>query len=110
MPSSGADVAEAKRQQVLIQVVPVAQGGEIAWGGSITDQLENRLDDIRNAIAAGASAVAESLPGLPSVTGWRLGEVEASFSVTVTAEAGVILSKASAGATFEVKVLYKRDP
>jgi hypothetical protein len=57
----------------------------------------------------GAKAVADSLEGLPGTKGWRLGEVSASFGIPLTAEAGVILSKASAGATFEVTILYKRD-
>jgi hypothetical protein len=99
-----------KREQVLVQVIPVEASGEISWGTSVTDELEQRLDDIRSAIAAGAKAVAGSLPDLPSANNWRLGEVEASFAITLTAEAGVILSKASAGATFEVRVLYKREP
>jgi Trypsin-co-occurring domain 1 len=105
-----ADLPGDKPHRIFVQVVPVAQGGEISWSGSVTDQLENRLGDVRNAIASGASAVAASLASLPGAEGWRLGEVEASFSVTLTAEAGVILSKASAGAAFEVKVLFKRDP
>jgi hypothetical protein len=110
MSDRRADPHDTELQQVLIQVVPVTQDGEISWGASITDQLENRLGDIRHAIAAGASAVAASLGSLPGAQGWQLSEVEATFSVTLTAEAGVILSKASAGAAFGVKVLYKRDP
>jgi hypothetical protein len=95
--------------KVLVQVVPVEEGREIGWGASVAEQLGDRLEDIRRAITAGAKAVADSLAGLPGAQGWRLGEVEASFGVTLTAEAGVILSKASAAATFEVKVLYQRD-
>jgi len=96
-------------QMVLVQVVPVDEGREIGWGASTAEQLRNRMEDIRRAIAEGAKAVADSLEGLPVAKGWRLGEVSASFGVTLTAEAGVILSKATAGATFEVTVLYKRD-
>jgi Trypsin-co-occurring domain 1 len=101
-------MSSADSGKVLVQVVPVEEGREIGWGASVAEQLGDRLDDIRRAIAAGAKAVADSLPGLPGAEGWQLGEVEASFGVTLTAEAGVILSKASAGATFEVKVLYQR--
>jgi hypothetical protein len=95
--------------KVLVQVVPVQAGREIGWGTSVAQQLGERLEDIRRAIADGAKAVADSLGGLPGAPGWQLGEVSASFGVTLTAEAGVILSKASAGATFEVTVLYRRD-
>jgi hypothetical protein len=47
---------------------------------------------------------------VPGVQGWRLDNVSASFGVTLTAEAGALLSKASAGATFDVTVTYKRAP
>ena len=96
-------------KMVLVQVVPVDEGREIGWGANIAEQLRNRLEDIRLAIAEGAKAVADSLEGLPGAKGWRLGEVSAKFGVTLTAQAGVILSNASAGATFEVTVLFKRD-
>jgi hypothetical protein len=97
--------------QILVQVVPeVAVGREISWGSSAAERLEERLDDVRRAIEAGASAVSKSLGALPAATNWRLEEVSATFGVTLTAEAGVLLSKASAGATFEIAVKYERVP
>ena len=95
-------------EQVLVQVVDVRAGREIGWGTSLAEELGKRLDDIRVAIAAGAKTVAGSLVGLPSAQGWQLEEVSASFGVTLTAEAGALLSKASAGATFEVQVTFHR--
>ena len=102
-------MSDAQSGQVLVQVVAVDSGRQIGWGANVAEQLEDRLADIRRAIAAGAKAVADSLEELPSKPGWRLGEVSASFGVTLTAEAGVILSKASAGSTFEVVVTYQHD-
>ncbi len=96
-------------EKVLVQVVPVGGRREISWGSSTAEALRNRLEDIRSAIAEGAKAVADSLEGLPSAEDWQLGEVSAKFGVTLTASAGVILSAASAAATFEVTILYKRD-
>lgn len=100
------DVSES--HPVLVQVVEVRAGREIGWGTNLVDTLRNRLDDIRTAIAAGAETVAESLHKLPSAEGWSLGEVSASFGITLAAESGVILSKASGEATFEVTVTFKR--
>jgi hypothetical protein len=97
-------------EKVLVQVVPVDEGRQqIGWGESTTERLQNRLEDIRSAISEGAKAVAGSLEELPGAKGWQLGEVSAKFGVTLTAEAGVILSRVSAGATFEVTVLFKRE-
>ena len=94
--------------EVLVQVV-VADDREIGWGSNIAERLDGRLDDVRQAIASGAKAVADSVPTLASAQGWKLSEVSAAFGVTLTAEAGALLSKASAGATFEVTVIYRRD-
>src|SRR5947209_1333554 len=97
--------------QVWVQVVDVnvATDREITFGKSLAEGLSDRQDDIRGAIEAGSKTLATSLESLPSPEGWKLGEVSASFGITLTAEAGVILSKASAGATFEVSVKFTRQ-
>lgn len=104
-------MTEQAETTVLVQVVPdAAAGREIGWGTSVAEQLEGRLDDIRRAIESGATAVAASLVSLSDAPQWRLEDVSASFGITLTAEAGVLLSKASAGATFEVAITYRRLP
>ena len=50
--------------------------------------------------------MAESLKSLLSPEGWRLKEVSPSFGITLTAKASVIVSKASAGATFDVSIKF----
>ena len=96
--------------QVWVQVVDVdvAAGREIGVSKTLAEGLNERQDDIQSAIEAGSGTVAKSLETLPSSQGWKLSEVSASFGITLTAEAGVILSKASAGATFEVSVKFTR--
>jgi hypothetical protein len=102
-------MTEGTDATVLVQVVPDASAGrEIGWGTSVAEQLEGRLDDIRRAIESGAAAVTASLVSLSDSPQWLLHEVSASFGITLTAEAGVLLSKASAGATFEVAITYQR--
>lgn len=94
--------------EVLVQVVPVEPGREIGWGSSQVAPLADRLADVRQAVVSGAKAVADSLPGLPSVEGWELDKVSGSFGISLTVEGGVILTKASAAATFEITVKFKR--
>ena len=106
-------MSETGLERVWVQVidVDVAADREITFGRNLAEALGDRLDDIRGAIEAGSETVAKSIEALPSPQGWRLGEVSASFGITLTAEAGVILSKASAGATLEVSVTFTRaDP
>lgn len=96
-----------KQGRVFVQVVPLEASREIGWNSSIVEQIEARIDDIRSAIASGTRAIAESVADLPDPPRWKLGEISASFGVTLAAEAGVILSRASAGATFEVHVTFQ---
>jgi Trypsin-co-occurring domain 1 len=103
-------VAGVDPERVFVQVidVDVVADREITFGRSLAEGLADRQDDIRGAIEAGSQTVAKSIESLPSPQGWRLGEVSASFGITLAAEAGVIVSKASAGATFEVSVKFTR--
>jgi Trypsin-co-occurring domain 1 len=70
--------------------------------------IRDRLADVHEAIVSGAQAVADSLGGLPSAEGWRLHEVAGSFGISLTAEGGVILTKAAVAATFEITVTFQR--
>jgi Trypsin-co-occurring domain 1 len=93
--------------KILVQVVELRQGREIRQLSNVGELLLSRTKDIQQAIVAGSQTVAGSLGSLTGAAGWNLGEVTASFGVTLAAEAGVILSKASAGATFDVTVKYR---
>lgn len=103
-------MAGVNSERVLVQVidVDVASDRQITFGRSLAEGIADRQEDIQGAIEAGSQTVAKSIEALPSPKGWRLGEVSASFGITLTAEAGVIVSKASAGATFEVSVKFTR--
>jgi hypothetical protein len=92
---------------VLVQVVDET-GREIGWGKDDAERLDARLDDIRRGVASAAGAMSASITGLPQTPAWTLTEVAASFGLTLTAEAGVIVSKVPAGATFEVTLTYIR--
>lgn len=94
--------------EVLVQVLPVDDGREIGWGSNRVAVFRDRLGDVREAVVSGAAAVADSLDGLPSAEGWRLHEVSGSFGISLTAEGGVILTKATIGTTFEITVTFQR--
>lgn len=97
-------------QEVLVQVVAgVEDGRQINWGRNVAERLGSRIDDVRQAVASGSEAIAMSLPSIAAAEGWRLDKVSATFGVSLTAEAGAIISKAEAGATFEVSVTFARE-
>jgi Trypsin-co-occurring domain 1 len=101
-------MAETSPGRVLVQVVPVENGREISWGSNKVQNLADRLEDIKNAIASGAAAVADSLEALPRKSGWQVKEVSGAFGLSLAAEAGVILTRVSAETTFEVTVTFER--
>jgi Trypsin-co-occurring domain 1 len=94
--------------EVLVQVLPVDGDREIGWGSSRVAVFRDRLGDVREAVVSGVRAVADGLDGLPSAEGWRLHQVSGSFGVSLTAEGGMILMKATAGTTFEITVTFQR--
>jgi hypothetical protein len=102
-------VETQSQESLFVQVVEITGGRQIGWGANVSELLVARLDDIRAAIAAGTEAVGSSLGTLSSPGGWGVDEVTASFGITLAAEAGVILSKASAEATFDVTVTFTRQ-
>jgi hypothetical protein len=97
---------ELSGSEVFVQVVPIDGATEIGWGTSVAERLSDRLPDFRAAVNAGALAVVATLNDLPSAAGWELDEVTASFGVTLAAEAGVLLTKATAGGTLDVTLTY----
>jgi len=62
-------------------------------GDRLGIERERDADDIRDAIRACAALISTSLPDLPVIADWQVNQVEASFGITLAAEAGVILSK-----------------
>ncbi|ONI92337.1 hypothetical protein ALI22I_04600 [Saccharothrix sp. ALI-22-I] len=102
-------MAELDDEPVLVQVVDVQAGREIAWGSNAAARLGDRVDEIRKAIVAGTRAVSAGLSDLSVAEEWEVGEVSATFGITLTAEAGVLLSRAGAEATFEVSVTFQRS-
>lgn len=92
--------------EVLVQVV-AEDGREIGWRQNRAERLEARAKDIRAGVETAARMVTDSITTLPEPEAWTLCEVTASFGITLTAEAGVLISKVAAGATFEVSFTYR---
>jgi hypothetical protein len=94
-------MAEMGSERVLVQVVDVdvAADREITFGRNLAEGRGDRVDDIRGAIEAGSESVAKSLQSLTAPEGWRLGEVPASFGITLTAEAGADRHQPASDAT-----------
>jgi hypothetical protein len=96
---------------VQIEIVELDTAGrrQIKPRQRLTARLSERRDEILAAVAEVTGLVLSSGRQLRSDDdNWRVGSVEATFGLTLTAEAGVVLSKASAGASLEVTVRIDR--
>jgi hypothetical protein len=103
-------MSESTPPRIYVPVVEISDGGrEIGWNSNVSEMLLARVDDIRDAIRAGAASISTGLADLPVVADWHVDQVEASFGITLAAEAGVILSKGSAEATFDVTITFARN-
>jgi hypothetical protein len=92
----------------LVKVVELRSGREIAWGDGLTERLGKRVDDVRQAVSDSVEVISAGLGELPATSGWQADEVSATFGIALVAEAGVVLSRASAEATFEDTVTFRR--
>lgn len=102
---AGANVAN-----VRVETVELDSSGtrQIKQRGHTTALLRDRADDIQAAVQEAAAIVGESVSKVEDKGGWRMNSVEVKFGLVLTAEAGVVLSRASAEASFEVKLTIER--
>ncbi|MGW7385452.1 CU044_2847 family protein [Streptomyces sp. NPDC054794] len=70
--------------------------------------LADRSEELQEAIRQASTIAQDSLAQVPERHGWSVTGMEVSFGITLAAEAGVILSKASAEASFEVTLTVER--
>jgi hypothetical protein len=95
---------------VLVETVQVDSAGnrQIATRTRATSLLQDRRGDIEAAVREASAIVQDSVADVEDRDGWRLKSIEAKFGLVLTAEAGVILTRASAEASFEVTVTIER--
>lgn len=75
-----------------------------------SDPLSERAPEVQEAILQASAIAQQSLARVPQRDGWSISSAEVVFGLTLGAEAGVILSKASAEASFEITLTVERTP
>lgn len=73
-----------------------------------TASLNERSDEIEEAILQASSMIQKAAAKAADSGDWRVTTLEATFGLTLALEAGVVVSKASAEASFEVTVTVER--
>ncbi|MGW0570461.1 CU044_2847 family protein [Streptomyces tauricus] len=87
-----------------------ARNRQIASRTRPTSSLGERATEIEEAIVQASAIAQQSLDQVPQRAGWQVTSLDVTFGITLAAEAGVILSKASAEASFEVTLTVERTP
>jgi Trypsin-co-occurring domain 1 len=73
-----------------------------------TALLSDRRSDIQAAVREASTIVQDSVATVKDAPGWHVKEIEARFGLILTAEAGIVVSKASAEASFEITITIER--
>jgi Trypsin-co-occurring domain 1 len=100
-------VAEAN---VRVETVELDLSGtrQIKQRSRTTALLRDRAEDIEAAVQEASAIVQRSVAKVNDKDGWHMKSVEVKFGLVLTAEAGVVLSRASAEASFEVTLTIDR--
>lgn len=95
---------------VRVETVELDSTGsrQIASRRRTTALLQDRRDEVEAAVQEACDIIQRSVSKVNTKEGWGVKTIEARFGLTLAAEAGVILSKASAEASFEVTVTVER--
>ncbi|MFE0256162.1 CU044_2847 family protein [Streptomyces sp. NPDC059010] len=105
-----ADEAETGTPVVRVETVELnGHGGrQISSRVRQAVNLSDRSDELQAAIVQASAIARDSLAQVPERNGWSVKTMEVTFGITLAAEAGVILSKASAEASFGVTLTVER--
>ncbi|MEV0743450.1 CU044_2847 family protein [Streptomyces sp. NPDC050549] len=97
---------------VRVETVAVDAAGsrQISSRTRSSSALSDRAEELEQAIVQASDIAQQSLTRVGRRDGWQVSSMAVTFGLTLAAEAGVILSKASAEASFEVTLTVERVP
>jgi hypothetical protein len=106
-------VGEDDAPEILLEVQPRSTSGDLAPRVTLPEQFERRAGEIADSVAQVADQFRSRLESVlrrPSDGGWAVESIEVGFDLSVQAEAGVIIAKATSGATFSARLTLKAPP
>lgn len=107
---SGSRSAAVAGPDILLEVRPVATSGDLAPHPVVPEEFRARAGEIADSIAEVADHFRSRLRKVldrRDDSGLRVESVEIEFGIIVQAEAGVVIAKATAGATFTARLLLQ---
>lgn len=96
--------------EILLEVRPRSVSGDLGPGIAVPESFAHRAGEVADSIAEIASEFRVRLQkklNRPPDHGWKMDAIELTFGITVQAEAGVIIARATTSATFSAKMTLK---
>jgi hypothetical protein len=105
---SKARSAVSSGTQILLEVRPATTSGDLAPRTVVPEEFRARASEIAESIAEVVDHFRSRLEKVldqRDQSSWRVGSIEIEFGIAVQAEAGVIIAKTTAGATFSARLV-----
>ncbi|WP_409060990.1 CU044_2847 family protein [Streptomyces sp. SYP-A7185] len=95
--------------EILLEVQPRSVSGDLAPRFAVPEQFERRAGEIADSVAQVAEQFRSRLEQVlrPSEAGWGVESIEVGFDISVQADVGVIIAKATSGATFSARLTLR---
>lgn len=98
-----------RSSNVRVEIAETDAGGrQISSRARVTEALRDRRGDIEDAVSEAIEILSASVESAPDKDGWGVSTVEGTFGIALTADASVIVSKVSAQASLQVKIVMER--
>jgi hypothetical protein len=98
------------RPEVLLEVMPTSRTGDLAPRVAAPEEFTKRAGEIADTIAEVAEHFRARLARIlerRDDPGWQADSIEIAFDIAVHAEAGVVIARTGADATFSAKLILK---
>jgi hypothetical protein len=96
--------------EILLEVAPRQESGDLSSRPALPENFRKRAAEIAASIGEVAdefrARLAQSITRPPS-EGWGVDSIEIKFDINIQAGAGVLIAKASSGATFSARLTLK---
>ncbi|WP_125684810.1 CU044_2847 family protein [Amycolatopsis sp. WAC 04182] len=96
--------------EILLEVRPSSVSGDLSPRVAVPEDFRRRASEIADSVAQVADrfrARLEHVLTSDNESPWAVDTIEVGFDIAVQAEAGVVIAKASTGATLSAKLILK---
>jgi hypothetical protein len=99
-----------KSVEILLEVRPRSVSGDLAPRVAVPEEFRRRAGEIADGVAEVADQFRSRLERVLTTrddAGWGVDSIEIGFDIAVQAEAGVVIAKATTGATLSARLTLK---